>query len=221
MRKELDEQLTRMNQEIINMGSVCEKNITDAFKALENHDRELAMEVFKSDYDISDRARTVERLCLSLILRQQPVASDLRQVSSVLKMISDLERIGTQACNISEIVMQFEFSHEGEDLQLLFKMADEAWKMVKASIDSYVKFDDQAARAVFRMDDAVDKYFSLVKEAIVKGARVNPEESVKVSLDVLMMAKYLERIGDHACNIAKWVIYAVTGNQSSDEHGGI
>ena len=219
MRRDLDVQLDRMNQELVEMGSVCEKNITGAFKALQDHDRELAMEIFKSDYDVSDRARTIERLCLSLILRQQPVASDLRQVSALLKMISDLERIGNQACDIAELVMQFEFTHEGEDLQLLYKMADEALKMVQASVDAYVKFDERAARAIFRMDDAVDKYFSLVKEAIVKGARVNPEKSVKISLDVLMMSKYLERIGDHACNIAKWVIYAVTGNQSTDEGG--
>lgn len=207
MRKELDEKLGLLNREMILMGSICEKNIADVFKALEKGDRDLAFSVYKEDYDIGAKARDIERLCLSLILREQPVAGDLRLVSAVLKMISDLKRIGIQCCDIAEIVMKFDFSYKGADVALLPGMALEAQKILRKAVDSFVNMDFEAAREVFRMDEAVDGYFSMVRESIVSEAKHGPGADIKIALDVLMIAKYLERIGDHACNIAKWVLY--------------
>ncbi len=211
MLEPFDEQLDQLNKEFILLGSSCEKNIEKCCTALQTRDRELALSVFNQGYELNNRSRDIERLCLSLILRQQPVASDLRLVSGVLKMVTDLDRIGVQAGDIAEIAMKYDFEHRGEDFSLLLKMGESTKKIVHAAIDAYVKLDQATADQVIRMDDSVDQYFSMVKEAIVQGA-VHSSEA-KISLDVLLMAKYLERIGDHCCNIAEWVIYIITGKQ--------
>ncbi len=216
MRKQLDKQLLDMNNELILMGGICEDCIRSALEALKSHNRELAMKVSSQDYDIDKKARFIEKLCLDLLLRQQPVATDLRSVSAVLKMISDIERIGDQACDIAEIVMNFDFAYDGEDVTLVENMAEEVLKMVLECIDSYVVRDVDYARAVIRQDDVVDRYFSMIKKELISRVRSSRGSDAEISLDVLMMAKYLERIGDHSCNVAKWVIYAITGNNEKD-----
>ncbi len=210
MRMQLDKQLSDMNNELIIMGGMCEDFISTDLKALKAHNRELALQVFNNDYDIDKKARYIENLCMELLLRQQPVASDLRIVSAVLKMISDIERIGDQACDIAEIVLNFNFSYDGDDIKMLENMALEASHMVHDCIDCYVVQDLEYARKVIKHDDIVDKYFSMKKKELITKAGSHREDT-EMSLDVLMMAKYLERIGDHACNVAKWVIYAITG----------
>lgn len=211
MREKFDEQLDELNKQFILLGSVCEKNIAKDAEAIRNHDREEALAVFNQEYELNNRGRDIERLCLSLILRQQPVASDLRLVSGVLKMVTDLDRIGTQAGDIAEIIMKYDFSHKGEDQDLLLKMADECVKVLHSAIDAYVRLDQKTAEEVLRMDDSVDQYFAMVKEAIIQ--EVSRSEAPKISFDVILMAKYLERIGDHCCNIAQWVLYIITGKQ--------
>ncbi len=220
MRKQLDKQLLDMNNELILMGGICEDCIRTDLEAFKAHNREQAMKVSSQDYDIDKKARFIENICLDLLLRQQPVATDLRCVSAVLKMISDIERIGDQACDIAEIVMNFDFAYEGEDVKLLENMASEVVKMVHECIDSYVVRDIDYARSVIRHDDVVDRYFSMIKKELISRARSSRGSDAELSLDVLMMAKYLERIGDHACNVAKWVIYAITGINEKDFAGG-
>ncbi len=215
MRLQLDKQLLDMNNELILLGGMCEEFISTDLKALRKHDRELAMKVSNQDFEIDKKARYIENLCMELLLRQQPVASDLRAVSAVLKMISDIERIGDQACDIAEIVMNFNFGYEGDDLKLLENMAVEVCRMVHECVDSYVVRDLDYARKVIKHDDIVDKYFSMIKTELISKV-CNYKEDTELSLDVLMMAKYLERIGDHACNVAKWVIYAITGINEND-----
>ncbi len=210
MRKNLDEQLQRLNKNLILMGSLCESNLDSVFKAFKERDRELALNVYRADYDIDTKSRDIETLCLNIILHEQPVAIDLLVVSATLKMVADLERIGNQASDIAQIVMSFDYNYEGEDLDLLHNMAKEATSMVKLAIDSFINRDEDLAKAVIRQDKAVDEYFAMIRKSLILKARTC-EKDTELSLDVIMMAKYLERIGDHACNIAKWVSYVVTG----------
>ncbi|WP_251570676.1 phosphate signaling complex protein PhoU [Parasutterella muris] len=210
MRKNLDGQLQRLNNNLLLMGSLCEDNLASVFKAFRERDRELALNVYRADYDVDAKARDIETLCLNIILHEQPVAIDLLVVSATLKMVADLERIGNQASDIAQIVMSFDYNYEGEDLKLLQSMAKEASSMVKLSIDAFIRRDEELAKAVIRQDDAVDEYFSMIRKALILKARTC-EKDTELSLDVIMMAKYLERIGDHACNIAKWVSYMTTG----------
>ncbi|MCR5083918.1 MAG: phosphate signaling complex protein PhoU [Succinivibrionaceae bacterium] len=215
MRRVLDEQLDELRNGLAMMGCRCEDCISDDLQALRGHDRELAMQVSGRGYDIDKQARQIEGLCLDLLLRQQPVASDLRLVSAVLKMISDIERIGHQACDIAEIVTNFDFPHEGEDISLLCHMAEEARQMVHGCVGAFVDRDLGTAAAVIEHDDLVDKYFGAIKKTLITAAR-DAKDDREISLDVLMMAKYLERIGDHACNVAKWVRYAITGSDARE-----
>lgn len=214
MRKNLDSQLQRLNNSLILMGSLCEDNLDNVFKSFKERDRELALSVYRADYDIDTKARDIETLCLNIILHEQPVATDLLVVSATLKMVADLERIGNQTSDIAQIVMGFDYNHEGEDVNLLYSMAKEATSMVKLAIDSFVRRDMDLAKSVLRQDNAVDEYFSMVRKSLILQAR-NCEKDTELSLDVIMVAKYLERIGDHACNIAKWVSYVVTGKIST------
>ena len=210
MRKNLDDQLQRLNNSLILMGSLCEDNLDSVFKAFKERDRELALNVYRADYDIDTKSRNIETLCLNIILHEQPVATDLLVVSATLKMVADLERIGNQASDIAQIVMSFDYNHQGEDVELLHSMAKEAASMVKLSIDAFVRRDIDLAKSVIRQDKAVDEYFGMIRKSLILKAR-SCEKDTELSLDVIMMAKYLERIGDHACNIAKWVTYVVTG----------
>ncbi len=211
MRKRLDEQFDELNKQFILLGSLCEKNLAEDFSALENKDRERALSVFNQKYDLANRGRDIERLCLALILRQQPVATDLRLVSALLKMVTDLDRIGAQSVDIAEIVMTYDYTLSGPSFELLLKMAEAVRQILHKAVDSFVRLDQRVAEDVIKADDGIDKFFQMIKQAITEELTENPEH--KVSLDVLLMAKYLERSADHCCNIAQWVLYVITGKQ--------
>lgn len=209
MRNRLDEQLFGLNREIIEMGAMCEEAISAAAKALMTGDVELAENVRKNSNMIDQIERDIESRCMKLLLHQQPVASDLRLISAALKMITDMERIGDQAEDIAEIV-SFLKGHTMEGMELIDEMARETTEMVTASLDAFVKKDVALAENVIKRDDIVDDYFKKVKHDIITMITENSVDG-EFALDLLMISKYFERIGDHATNIAEWVIYAVTG----------
>ena len=209
MRSRFDEQLALLNKEMIEMGALCEEVIALASKALTEADPELAQRVAPLDAEIDQKERNIESLCLKLLLQQQPVARDLRQISAALKMITDMERIGDQAEDIAEIVLYLE-DVPAESHELLRKMAEAAIGMVSDSVDAYVRQDVALAEKVIADDDTVDAYFDKVKQALIRRIADDPAEG-GTALELLMIAKYLERIGDHATNIAEWVEFSVTG----------
>ena len=209
MRNRFDEQLFELNREIIEMGAMCEEAIASAVKALTTGDMELAGRVKANSSAIDQMERDIEGRCMKLLLHQQPVARDLRLISAALKIITDMERIGDQAEDIAEIVT-FLNGHTMEGLELIEEMAREIIEMVTASVDAFVKKDVELAKKVIEQDDIVDNYFSRVKCGIISLITENHADG-EFALDLLMIAKYFERIGDHATNIAEWVIYSVTG----------
>lgn len=208
MRSKFDEQLELLNVELIKMGSLCEDAISSAVRALLENDRKLAQDVFLIDGEIDQMERDIESLCMKLLLQQQPVASDLRLISSAIKMISDMERIGDQASDIAEI-SEF-ISVNEDDKRLIGDMSNAAIRMVTRSIDSFVRRDIELAYDVIEADDAVDGLFDSVKNVLITTIANFPGRG-GYCLDLLMIAKYLERIGDHATNIAEWVEFSITG----------
>lgn len=209
MRNRFDEQLYELNRELIEMGAMCEEAIASAAKALTMGDIVLANNVIKQGTAIDQMERDIESRCMKLLLHQQPVARDLRLISAALKMITDMERIGDQAEDIAEIVT-FLKGRTIEDMELIEDMARETIGMVSASVDAFVKKDVALARRVIRQDDVVDDYFSRAKYDVIT-LIIEKTVDGEFALDLLMIAKYFERIGDHATNIAEWVIYSVTG----------
>ncbi len=209
MRNRFDEQLFEMNRELIEMGAMCEEAIASAVKALTTGDIALAKKVKDTSGFIDQKERDIESRCMKLLLHQQPVARDLRAISAALKMITDMERIGDQAEDIAEIVISIG-NHTMDGLEIIEQMARETVKMVTDSVDAFVKKDVELAQEVIRRDDIVDSYFLRVKDDIIKLISENPADG-GFALDLLMISKYFERIGDHATNIAEWVIYSVTG----------
>ena len=209
MRTKFDEQLDNLNVELIKMGALCEEAVSLAIKGICEGNDELLEKVFKTDSEIDEKERQIESMCMRLLLQQQPVARDLRQISSALKMISDMERIGDQASDIAEIG-KFLIGSGAEGKTHITKMAAEAVKMVTDSIDSFVNRDVELARYVIAYDDVVDDYFIKIKKEIINLIATNGENG-EYSIDLLMIAKYLERIGDHATNIAEWVEFSITG----------
>lgn len=209
MRSRFDEQLALLNKELIEMGAMCEESINMATRALSECDKELAKKVAPLDIEIDQKEREIESMCLKLLLQQQPVAKDLRQVSAALKMITDMERIGDQAEDIAEIVTYLD-GRSSAQIGLLKEMAAAAIKMVTQSVDAYVKHDTILAEQVISDDDTVDEYFDRVKRMLIDKIAQDPNEG-EHAIDLMMIAKYFERIGDHAVNIAEWVIFSVTG----------
>ena len=209
MRSRFDEQLVLLNRELIEMGAMCEEVIALAAKALLDGDASLAARVALLDSEIDQMEREIESMCLKLLLQQQPVARDLRQISAALKMVTDMERIGDQAEGIAEIVL-FLNGRQSEHDGLLQQMARAAITMVTNSVDAFVKRDLRLAEWVERADDTVDHYFDEVKQSLIEKISKHPEDGAYF-LDCLMIAKYFERIADHAVNIAQWVIFSVTG----------
>lgn len=209
MRSKFDKQLALLNTELIEMGALCEQAIAMAAKALEDRDYSLAKDVLPIDSEIDQKERDIENLCLKMLLQQQPVARDLRQISAALKMITDMERIGDQASDIAEIIKFMEGSAEIA-MNDISEMAKGAIKMVTESIDAYVSRDVELARDVISRDDTVDDYFIKVKKDIINLIAEKPEDG-ECAVDLLMISKYFERIGDHATNIAEWVEFSVTG----------
>ena len=208
MRSRFDEDMALLHRELTRMGGLCEEAIALSAKALDG-DRALAGKVPALEAEIDQAERDIESLCLKLLLRQQPVAGDLRQVSAALKMITDLERIGDQANDIADIVCAIE-GVRPEEAQRLHAMAHAAIHMVTASVDAYVCQDVEQAKKVILFDDAIDNAFQEIKIALVEHIAQNPGLG-EYALDQLMIAKYFERIGDHAANVAEWVVFAVTG----------
>lgn len=214
MRNKFDEQLSKLNTELITMGALCEEAISKAAKYLETNKDELQNEVFESDREIDRKERDIESLCMRLLLQQQPIAGDLRMISSALKMISDMERIGDQASDIAEMVCFVNRTDIGSKVHIA-DMARATISMVTDSIDSFVKHDMVMAQKVIAHDDIVDGLFLKVKGELISSVKSADGNTAEALIDLLMIAKYFERIGDHAENIAEWVIYSITGRHKT------
>jgi len=220
MRSKFDEQLALLKNELIQMGALCEEAISLAAKALIDGDKALAEKVALPEAEIDQMERDIESLCLKLLLQQQPVARDLRQISAALKIITDMERIGDQASDIAEIILaMLSEGYRPEDVGHIREMATETIKMVTGSVDSYVKQDITGAGTVIAHDDVIDRYFTQVRGVLIQKVVENPGSGEHI-LDLLMIDKYLERIGDHAVNIAEWVIFSVTGSKGEQVIAG-
>lgn len=213
MRNRFGEQLERLHVEMIQMGALCEDAISAAAQALMKGDEDLARAAGEAEREIDQKEREVENLCLKLLLQQQPVARDLREISSALKMISDLERIGDQAADIAELTRYIRMP-EGVKRMHIAEMAQAVIGMVTDSVDSFVKRDLDLARSVYTSDDKVDALFEKVKQELIELIAADAKCG-ETGLDLLMVAKYLERIGDHATNVAEWVEYSLTGQHPS------
>ena len=209
MRDLFQEQLNELKRELTVMGASCEEIIALASQALTGWDAELVQKVNTIGGQIEESERTIETICMKLLLRQQPVARDLRQISAAMKMITDMERIGDQAEDIVEIVPYMNV-HPNEKYPRIREMAKAAQVMVTEAVDAYVKQDPGLARKVMAHDDVVDDYFTQIKSGIIDMISAEPSHG-EYALDLLMIAKYFERIGDHCTNIAEWVEFSVTG----------
>ena len=209
MRNRFDEQLELLHTEMIEMGALCEEAIANAAKALLAGDRDLALRTIDRDDEIDGKERKIENLCLKLLLQQQPVARDLRMISSALKMITDMERLGDQAADIAEITTLANIG-PSSNLLNIDKMAKATIKMVTESIDAYVHQDLALVRGVIAYDDVVDGLFNDIKQGLIELIGKDKSKGEYV-IDLLMIAKYFERIGDHATNIAEWVEFSITG----------
>ena len=209
MRNKFDEQLDLLNVYLTEMCSLIEQAIGSAVTAITKNNKELAKEVVDSTDEIYTKERSIESLCLKLLLRQQPVARDLRTISAALKMITDMERIGDQAADIAEIITVADLSEltNGEHIT---EMGKAVIKMVTDAVEAFVRHDVVSARAVIEYDDIVDSLFSSVRNDIIKSIAADLSLGEQ-TVDIIMIAKYLERIGDHAVNIAEWVVFAITG----------
>ncbi len=215
MRNKYIEQLKALNMEMIRMGALCEEAISAAMKLLLNEDRSMKEKVSSADSEIDHMEREIESLCMKLLLLQQPMANDLRTISSALKMISDMERIGDQAADIAEIAEIVGHCNALSKIHLK-DMAVAAIRMVTDSIDSFVRKDLKLAYFVMDYDDVVDRFFDQIKSELVELLSAGSENS-ESCIDLLMVAKYLERIGDHAVNIAEWVEFSITGIHKNSE----
>ena len=209
MRMHFDQQLEELNLELIKMGALCERAIRRAADQLLNEKETESLAVERMEDEINHKERDIENLCMKLLLQQQTVAKDLRMISSALKMISDMERIGDQAQDIADM-SRFVKVQEIAHRMNIGKMAEATIKMVTESIDSFVKKDLDSAAAVVKYDDVVDDLFLKVKTELPKLLQQDPQNA-EYYIDLIMVAKYFERIGDHAENIAQWVEYSITG----------
>ena len=210
MRIKFDEQLEILNNELTEMGFLVEKAITSAVDALRKNDKDLAQQAIAFDSEIDQKEKDIEAICLRLLLHQQPVATDLRKVSSALKMITDMERIGDMASDISEITMMDSELLAVSNLEHISQMEKETIQMVNESIKAFVKKDIQLAQKVIDDDDIVDALFEKVKSDLIEIMRTDVSVC-NGAVDLLMVAKYFERIGDHATNIAEWVLFSIEG----------
>ena len=213
MRNRFDRQLLELNNELIQMGSLIEKAIEMGITALVKQDVERAREAIRFDEEIDQQEKSIEALCMKLLLQQQPVARDLRLISAALKMITDMERIGDQAADISEMTILMsgsEYDKSVIDIDVVKDMAKETTDMVIKSVDAFVNKDLELARSVLKRDDVVDDLFDQFRYHLITKINENIKNGEQAT-DMLLVAKYFERIGDHATNIAEWVIYSITG----------
>ena len=209
MRSHYDEELKNLHGALIDMGAMIESAISGAITALENRDIQKAKGIIAYDEEIDAQERLIEEMCMKLLLRQQPVARDLRMISTALKLITDMERIGDHAADISELAIMLRDLPQMNSASLR-EMAVQTSTMLIRSVEAYVEQDEEKARAVIRQDDVVDDLFVTVKSEMIEAIRQNSDFS-EAAADLLMAAKYFERIGDHATNIAEWTVYAFTG----------
>ena len=214
MRNRFDRQLQLLDEELTHMGELCEVAIANATNALTEGDLEQAQAVIEADEEIDQLEKEIENLCMKLLLQQQPVARDLRQISAALKMITDMERIGDQTADIADIVMSTKFE-ENQSLADIRLMAEAAAKMVRDSVSAYVQRNLELARRVMCADDTVDAMFDKIKQELVDFISKRESTNTDQAIDLIMIAKYLERIGDHATNIAEWVEFSITGTHAS------
>lgn len=215
MREKYNQQLETMYRQMVVMGSLCQQAIAAAVKTLDQageESRAMEARVYALDGEIDDMEREIEGLCTKLLLRQQPVATDLRRITAALKMITDLERIGDQASDIAELAR---FIRQGGGHEHLKQMAGEVIGMVSQSVEAFVRLDLDQARQVIAYDDVVDRWFDQIKKDLIQGIAADSAAGEEL-LDVFLIAKYLERIADHATNLAEWVEYALTGVRSKD-----
>lgn len=210
MRIHFDEQLDRLNEEIINMGTLIQQAIGMAVEALIRRDVEKAKQTMDFDAEIDHQEKIIENLCLKLLLQQQPVAKDLRVISAALKMITDMERIGDHASDISELAIQLADLPPIEQLPDVEAMAKETMVMLIQGLEAYVERDYEKAEKVIAHDDVIDDLFDRVKQELIEIIQKDSDYAGQAA-DLLMVAKYFERIGDHATNIAEWVIFSITG----------
>lgn len=215
MRENFTEQIKELNRGLVDLGAMCESAIANATKALLDNDLVLAQKAIDKENKIDEKEREIENLCYRLLLKQQPVATDLRLISSALRMITDLERIGDQAADISEIVITIDLKDTLKSVHIA-EMAKATIKMVTNSIDAFVKKDLELARSVIKSDDIVDNLFNMIRIELIDyiGEKKAQGEN---AVDVLMIAKYFERIGDHATNIAEWVEFSITGKIKGED----
>jgi len=215
MRNKFEEQLTKLHDMLIEMGAMIENAITLAIQALVQQDKSIAKQAIAVDEDIDHMEKEIESMCLRLLLQQQPVARDLRLISAALKMITDMERIGDQAADISEIAIYLIGETYIKKLEHIPQMAAATSKMVTDSIDAFVKMDLELAWRVVKYDDVVDELFYTVKSDLIELIHADSANGQQ-AMDLLMIAKYFERIGDHAVNIAEWVIFSITGRREGE-----
>lgn len=209
MRAKFDEQLNQLNQEMVQMGVMIEENIQTSIEALVRHNVEMAKEIVEKDVAVDQKQKQIEGICFDLLIQQQPVAKDLRAITAAMKMVTDMERIGDHAADISEITVLLDNAEKTKSMETIIQMASEALFMLMQSIDAYVKKDIALAQKVIQHDDVVDNLFDQIKQEIIEQIQQNKDvKEGEYEIDTLMIAKYLERIGDHATNIAEWVIYA-------------
>lgn len=211
MRNRFDMQLHQLDEQLTHMGELCEQAIAKVTQALKDGNVEQARAVVAEDEEIDQMEKQIERLCLKLLLQQQPVARDLRRISAALKMITDMERIGDQTSDIAEIIISSNEGLGSQDLELMGVMATGVSKMVRDSVTAYVQKDLELAREVMESDDQIDEYFDEIRDRMIGYIRKEHGEQGRKIFDLIMVTKYLERIGDHATNIAEWVEFSITG----------
>lgn len=208
MRSKFDEQLNLLNQEMLHMGTMIEESIQEAIEAFINQDIEKAHKIMDGDEEIDHEQKKIENICFNLLMQQQPVARDLRTISAAMKMVTDMERIGDHAADISEMTILIADNTYVKQLDHIQKMASETVQMLMKSIQAYVDKDMETAKAVIKNDDVIDELFLEVKQDLIAMIHANADCGEQAT-DLLMVAKYFERIGDHATNIAEWVIFAL------------
>ncbi|MCL2249614.1 MAG: phosphate signaling complex protein PhoU [Oscillospiraceae bacterium] len=216
MRTRFDEQLLELNDMLIEMGVMIEKAIKNATRAIVDHEKKRAKKAIEMDSEIDQQEKDIEALCLQLLLRQQPVAKDLRLISAAMKMVTDMERIGDQAADISEIARYLIGKENLINLDTIPLMAEATSRMVTDAIDAFVKKDLELAQKVIDYDDVVDDLFHRIRNDVISLIQ-NDSACGEQAVDYIMVAKYFERIGDHATNIAEWVVFSITGKHVGDE----
>lgn len=211
MRNRFDRQLEQLNNELIEMGNLVEHAIQSAVTALVKQDVDQAKAAIEFDQEVDRQERDIEALCMKLLLQQQPVARDLRLISAALKMITDMERIGDQTADIAEIIISSKSGAAADEIRVIGTMASEVSKMVRNSVTAYVNRDLELAQSVMKADDEIDQYFEEVRDEMIEFIKDEKGQNGKRIFDLIMVTKYLERIGDHATNIAEWVEFSITG----------